>query len=72
MLLPTDQGPVLVDITKDAQFGKTTYNYEKCESIRSYFPFPKVNADEVTKAAELINAPATLYTLWSWSVIIRR
>jgi len=31
-------GPVLVDITKDAQFGAFDYSYEKCERIRSYHP----------------------------------
>lgn len=63
-------GPVLVDITKDAQFGKTTYNYEKCESIRSYFPFPKVNVDEVTKAAELINNAQRPYILCGHGVLL--
>ena len=63
-------GPVLVDITKDAQFGKTMYNYEKCESIRSYFPFPKVNADEVTKAAELINNAQRPYILCGHGVLL--
>ena len=63
-------GPVLVDITKDAQFGKTTYNYEKCESIRSYFPFPKVNDDEVTKAAELINNAQRPYILCGHGVLL--
>lgn len=48
-------GPVLVDITKDAQFGKTIYNYKKCESIRSYFPNPMVNEDDVIEASKLIN-----------------
>lgn len=48
-------GPVLVDITKDAQFGKTVYEYNKCEGIRSYFPYPKVNVDSVIYAAKLVN-----------------
>lgn len=48
-------GPVLVDITKDAQFGNAFYNYSKCETIRSYFPLPKTNTQSVEDAAELIN-----------------
>jgi acetolactate synthase-1/2/3 large subunit len=48
-------GPVLVDITKDAQFGQLDFNYEKCHSIRSYVAKPKVNLNEVLEAAELIN-----------------
>lgn len=63
-------GPVLVDITKDAQFGKTTYNYEKCESIRSYFPCPKVNEEEVFKAAELINNAQRPYILCGHGVLL--
>lgn len=48
-------GPVLVDITKDAQFGDTDFNYKKCASIRSYRPMPLLNMDSVKKAAQLIN-----------------
>ena len=33
-------GPVLIDITKDAQFEKFDFSYEKCKGIRSYFPYP--------------------------------
>ena len=63
-------GPVLVDITKDAQFGKTTYKYEKCESIRSYFPCPKVKDEDVLKAAELINNAQRPYILCGHGVLL--
>lgn len=63
-------GPVLVDITKDAQFGKTVYNYEKCEGIRSYFPTPKVNADDVEKAATMINAAERPFILCGHGVLL--
>ena len=63
-------GPVLVDITKDAQFGKTKYVYDKCESIRSYFPCPKVNEEEVSKAAELINKAQRPYILCGHGVLL--
>ncbi len=63
-------GPVLVDITKDAQFGKTKYVYEKCESIRSYFPCPKVNEEEISKAAELINNAQRPYILSGHGVLL--
>ena len=34
-------GPVLLDLTKDAQFGMLEFNYKKCKKIRSYVPeFP--------------------------------
>ncbi len=48
-------GPVMIDITKDAQFGKLKWHYEKCTKIRSYFPYPKVNDEKVEEAAHLIN-----------------
>ena len=38
-------GPVLIDITKDAQFEVFEYDYKKCNGIRSYFPYPRVNDD---------------------------
>jgi acetolactate synthase-1/2/3 large subunit len=63
-------GPVLVDITKDAQFGKTVYSFQKCESIRSYFPTPKVNADEVESAAALINNAERPYILCGHGVLL--
>jgi acetolactate synthase-1/2/3 large subunit len=63
-------GPVLVDITKDAQFGKTIYKYQKCESIRSYFPCPKVKDEDVSKAAELINNAQRPYILCGHGVLL--
>lgn len=63
-------GPVLVDITKDAQFGKTTYTYEKCNSIRSYFPVPKLNEDDLKAAAELINKADRPYILCGHGVLL--
>ncbi|NOY38258.1 MAG: biosynthetic-type acetolactate synthase large subunit [Chlorobi bacterium] len=49
-------GPVMIDITKDAQFGKLKWHYEKCTKIRSYFPSPKVQPEKIDEAAKLINA----------------
>jgi acetolactate synthase-1/2/3 large subunit len=63
-------GPVLVDITKDAQFGKTTYEYKKCEGVRSYFPHPKVNEDSIIKAAELINQSKKPYLLCGHGILL--
>ncbi len=48
-------GPVLVDITKDAQFAKANFRYEKFRGMRSYVPVPKVDLAKVQRAAELIN-----------------
>lgn len=49
-------GPVLVDITKDAQFEKADFRYEKCRGMRSYVPYPTVDLTKVQKAAALINS----------------
>ncbi|MBS1758821.1 MAG: biosynthetic-type acetolactate synthase large subunit [Bacteroidetes bacterium] len=48
-------GPVLVDITKDAQFQAVDFSYKKCSSIRSYQPQPKLNVEQVQAAANLLN-----------------
>ena len=48
-------GPVLIDITKDAQFSKVNFNYKKCERIRSYHPYPIINDKKIKKASKLIN-----------------
>ncbi|MBQ4821024.1 biosynthetic-type acetolactate synthase large subunit [Aquimarina sp. MMG016] len=48
-------GPVLIDITKDAQFGELDFAYEKCKGIRSYLPVPETNPESIKEAAELIN-----------------
>ena len=48
-------GPVLVDITKDAQFEQFDFAYEKCTSVRSYRPEPIIQDDKLQEAAALIN-----------------
>ena len=48
-------GPVLIDITKDAQFEALDFVYQKCENIRSYRPTPTLNHQTVLQAAQLIN-----------------
>ena len=48
-------GPVLIDITKDAQFESFDFSYKKCSGIRSYKPLPEVNLLQVERAAQAIN-----------------
>ncbi len=48
-------GPVLIDITKDAQITTTDYKYKKCENVRSYQPMPDLDMSQVEAAAALIN-----------------
>src|SRR5678809_363059 len=50
-------GPVLIDITKNAQLQKIDFEgYSKCDHIRSYRPKPKVRNEYISHAAELINS----------------
>ena len=48
-------GPVVVDITKDAQCGTAPFRYEKITSIRSYLPAPAPDAERIAEAARLID-----------------
>ena len=63
-------GPVLIDITKDAQFGALTYNYEKCDHIRSYNPVPVVQEAALDEAARLINEAKKPMIVWGQGVIL--
>jgi acetolactate synthase I/II/III large subunit len=48
-------GPVLIDITKDAQMSDFEYYYEPCNDVRSYLPNPPLQMEQVEYAASLIN-----------------
>lgn len=63
-------GPVLIDITKDAQFEMCTFNYQKCSRIRSYKPVPDVNMNTIKLAAELINSSKKPLVVWGQGVIL--
>ena len=63
-------GPVLVDITKDAQFEEFDFLYEKCTRIRSYVPIPKTVAGSLEAAAKLINAAKKPLIVWGQGVVL--
>ena len=48
-------GPVVIDITKDAQNNSFDFSYEKKSYIRSYHPLPPVQKAQIEAAAKLIN-----------------
>jgi acetolactate synthase-1/2/3 large subunit len=48
-------GPVLIDITKDAQFEKLDFKYKKCNYIRSYNPNIPLHTKAIESAAIMIN-----------------
>jgi acetolactate synthase-1/2/3 large subunit len=63
-------GPVLVDITKNAQVEFGEFNYEPCFGIRSYRPYVTVNPAAIANAAQLINAAKRPYVLYGQGVIL--
>src|SRR6201996_1383194 len=64
-------GPVLIDITKNAQVQKFNYEgYTKCEHIRSYRPKPIVRKEYVQQAAQLINEAKKPFVLFGQGVIL--
>lgn len=63
-------GPVLVDITKDAQFQEFDFEYRKCEQVRSYQPIPTLDPAQIEKAAELINEAQKPMILFGQGVIL--
>ncbi|MHA4808517.1 biosynthetic-type acetolactate synthase large subunit [Flavitalea flava] len=66
-------GPVLIDITKNAQIQKFDYEgYTPCEHIRSYRPMPIVRKEYVEEAAKLINEAKQPFVLFGQGVILGR
>ena len=63
-------GPVLIDITKDAQFDKIEFSYKKVEAIRSYNPEPNISPDALKNAADLINNAKKPLIVWGQGVIL--
>ena len=64
-------GPVLIDITKNAQIQKFNYEgYTPCEHIRSYRPKPIVRTEYVQEAADLINQAKKPFIVWGQGVIL--
>ncbi|MFM2363144.1 MAG: biosynthetic-type acetolactate synthase large subunit [Bacteroidota bacterium] len=64
-------GPVLIDITKNAQLQKFDYSgYQKCDHIRSYRPKPIVRKKYVEEAAKLINEAKQPFVIFGQGVIL--
>jgi acetolactate synthase-1/2/3 large subunit len=63
-------GPVLIDITKNAQFDELDFSYKKCTGIRSYNPKPALNLEKVAEAAELINNAKKPYIIYGQGIIL--
>jgi acetolactate synthase I/II/III large subunit len=64
-------GPVLIDITKNAQLQQFDYEgYKKCDHIRSYRPKPIVRKEYIQEAAKLINAAERPFIIFGQGVIL--
>lgn len=63
-------GPVVVDITKDAQQEMAEYHYEKVSFIRSYCPSPAIDKEKIAEAAKLINLSRKPLALIGQGVIL--
>ncbi|QLE02325.1 biosynthetic-type acetolactate synthase large subunit [Galbibacter sp. BG1] len=63
-------GPVLIDITKNAQFEEFDFEYQKCTAIRSYTAKPTINQDKIEEAAELINKAKKPMIVWGQGIIL--
>ena len=66
-------GPVLIDITKNAQLQIEEFeSYKKCNHIRSYRPAPKVRMQPIEQAAALINRAKKPFVLFGQGIILGR
>ncbi|MEO8886838.1 MAG: biosynthetic-type acetolactate synthase large subunit [Mucilaginibacter sp.] len=64
-------GPVLIDITKNAQIQKFAYEgYTPCNHIRSYRPKPIVRPQYIEQAAKLINEAKKPFVIWGQGVLL--
>jgi acetolactate synthase I/II/III large subunit len=65
-------GPVLVDITKDAQLEKLDFKYKKCDYIRSYNPSIPLHTKAIESAAIMINHAERPLILAGHGVLLSR
>lgn len=63
-------GPVLIDITKDAQFQKTVFHYTRCKYIKNFHPYPCIEDKKIIEAANLINSAERPLILVGQGVIL--
>ncbi len=63
-------GPVVIDITKDAQINELDFVYEPVEHIRSYKPESPIDFHQIEEAAHLINLAKKPLALVGQGVIL--
>ncbi|HEY6975904.1 MAG TPA: biosynthetic-type acetolactate synthase large subunit [Chitinophagaceae bacterium] len=64
-------GPVVIDITKNAQIQKFDYQgYALCNHIRSYRPKPIIRKEYIEEAAKLINEAKKPFVIFGQGVLL--
>lgn len=64
-------GPVLIDITKNAQLQIVEYKgYQKCQYLRSYQPKPSINFEKIVEATTLINQSKRPFVIFGQGVLL--
>lgn len=63
-------GPVVLDVTKDAQLGMVDFEFKKCGFIRSYIPYPKPSEEAIAKAAMLLNEAERPFVVFGQGVTL--
>ncbi|WP_185873916.1 biosynthetic-type acetolactate synthase large subunit [Blattabacterium cuenoti] len=65
-------GPVLIDITKDAQCKKTVFHYQRCKYVKNFNPYPCIEKNKIKQAANLINLSIKPLILVGQGVILAK
>lgn len=65
-------GPVLIDITKDAQFETIVFDHKPFKGMRSYVPTPQLNLKKISEAAALINVAKKPLVLFGQGVLLAK
>lgn len=63
-------GPVVLDLTKDAQIGFAEYKEEKCNFIRSYVPVPEPSEDCISQAVKMIDAAEKPFVVYGQGILL--
>ncbi|MBQ7194157.1 MAG: biosynthetic-type acetolactate synthase large subunit [Bacteroidales bacterium] len=63
-------GPVVLDLTKDAQVGMAEYQPVKCNFIRSYVEVPKPSAEAIDEAVKMIDAAEKPFVVYGQGITI--
>lgn len=63
-------GPVVIDLTRDAQVESAAFEYKKCSHIRSYNPSPKVSQDSLDAAVSLIDAAQRPLLIFGQGIVL--